>query len=322
MGSSEFLESHMFKNIMAKVYGMGAAVVIVGALFKIMHWPGANEMLILGLGTEAVIFTISSFEPLHEEVDWSLAYPILGGASLDDEIAFAAETGAGTKTNATLAVPQTEALERFNNMLDKAGEKGIFEKFGESLGELNGKVAQMSDISDAALATNEYSKNMKTAAKSVENFSENYQKSVESVADSAQQLSETYKQSAETISYSVDNLSDAYGKAAVKVNEGNDELSNAYQRLTQSMDLDFSELKAGNGEYGSQITTLNKNLTALNAIFELQLNEADLDKMMSDLNTSVEESNKYAGEITKLRENLQALNSIYGNMLSAMTFKG
>jgi gliding motility-associated protein GldL len=321
MGLAEITQSHAFKNIMAKVYGIGAAVVIIGALFKIMHWPGASEMLILGLGTEAVIFFVSAFEPLHEEVDWSLVYPILGGASNDDEIALPDPVVAG-KGGGVLNVPQTEALEKFNNMLDKAGQQGLFEKFGQSLSDLNSKVAQISDISDAALATNEYSQNMKTAAKSVENFSNNYQKSVESITESAQHLSDTYKQSAETISYNLDNLSDSYSKATVKVNEGNEELANAYKRLTQSMDLDFSELKAGNGEYGTQIANLNNNLTALNAIFELQLNEADLDKMMEDLNKSVTESNKYATEITKLRENLQSLNTIYGNMLSAMSYKG
>ena len=324
MGLAEITESHAFKSIMAKVYGWGASIVIVGALFKIMHWPGAGPMLIVGLGTEAFIFFVSAFEPLHEEVDWSLVYPILGGASTDDEIEYPEAMG-GVKgsrnVGSSLAVPETEALQKFNDMLEKAGESGIFEKFGESLTELNNKVSQMSDISDAALATNEYSQNMRKAAETVENFSENYQKSVESVSESAQHLSDSYKQSSETISYSVENLSDAFGKATQKVNEGNDEVANAYKNLVQSMDVDFGELKAGNGEYGEKIASLNKNLSALNAIFELQLSEADLEKMMEDLNKSVEESNKYASKITKLRENLQALNTIYGNMLSAMSYK-
>src|SRR4249920_435179 len=67
----------LFTSIMPKVYGIGAAVVIVGALFKIQHWEGANEMLILGLGTEAIIFFLSAFEPKHAEADWSKVYPEL-----------------------------------------------------------------------------------------------------------------------------------------------------------------------------------------------------------------------------------------------------
>ena len=70
--SNSFFESMAFKKVMAKVYGLGAAVVIVGALFKILHWKGADLMLMVGLLTEAFLFTISAFEPLHKETDWTL----------------------------------------------------------------------------------------------------------------------------------------------------------------------------------------------------------------------------------------------------------
>src|SRR5437899_2049123 len=68
-----------WKKFMAKLYGFGASVVIIGALFKIQHWPGAGIMLTVGLGTEAVIFFFSAFEPIHEDIDWSLVYPELAG---------------------------------------------------------------------------------------------------------------------------------------------------------------------------------------------------------------------------------------------------
>jgi len=67
----------LYKTIMPKVYGIGAAVVIIGALFKILHMPGADEMLMIGLSTEAVIFFLSAFEPPHQDVDWSKVYPEL-----------------------------------------------------------------------------------------------------------------------------------------------------------------------------------------------------------------------------------------------------
>jgi gliding motility-associated protein GldL len=67
----------LFKTIMPKVYGIGAAVVIVGALFKILHLPGADEMLMIGLLTEAAIFFLSAFEPPHKETDWTKVYPEL-----------------------------------------------------------------------------------------------------------------------------------------------------------------------------------------------------------------------------------------------------
>ena len=69
--------SKNWKKFMAKLYGWGAAIVIVGALFKIQHWPGAGTMLIVGLGVEAFIFFMSAFEPIHEEPNWELVYPEL-----------------------------------------------------------------------------------------------------------------------------------------------------------------------------------------------------------------------------------------------------
>ncbi|MEG1763221.1 MAG: gliding motility protein GldL, partial [Bacteroidales bacterium] len=64
---------------MSKLYGLGASIVILGALFKIQHFPGAAIMLVGGMSIEAIIFFFSAFEPLHEEYDWSLVYPELAG---------------------------------------------------------------------------------------------------------------------------------------------------------------------------------------------------------------------------------------------------
>ena len=69
--------SPQWKKFMAKLYGWGAAIVIIGALFKIEHLPGASLMLIVGLGVEAFIFFMSAFEKPHEEPDWSIVYPQL-----------------------------------------------------------------------------------------------------------------------------------------------------------------------------------------------------------------------------------------------------
>ena len=65
----KFFESKKGKNLMSKLYGWGAAVVILGAMFKILHWDGADLMLTLGLTTEAIIFFISGFEKPHAEIN-------------------------------------------------------------------------------------------------------------------------------------------------------------------------------------------------------------------------------------------------------------
>ena len=253
MGLAELTQSHGWKNFMAKLYGIGASVVIIGALFKIMHWPGAGFMLTVGLGTEAVIFFFSAFEPLHEEDDWSLVFPILGGAGKADEVPVENPTAIGGmntgKPKKEVAAISTDSITKFNEMLEKANDKGVFEKFGESLNGLNDKVSQMSDISDATLATNEYSATMKKATGSVSELSDVFNKSASSVSKTTGELE-----------YSIATLSDSYQKSAQKVTESNELVVASYARIAKSMDFDFSELKEGNTAYSAQLGTLNKNL--------------------------------------------------------------
>jgi len=287
---ANFTESHKFKVFMKYLYGWGASIVLIGALFKLTHWPGANEMLTIGLVTEAIIFFFSAFEPLHEELDWTLVYPQLAG--LDGAIDVIGEKETLPST--------TDAMTKFNNMIEQAGDTNLFQKFGTGIDKLNTQVAQMAEVADAGVATNEFTDNMKNAASAVSN------------------LADTYSKSAESVNYSTEGLSDAFNGVSQKVSKGGEEFADAYQRLTNSMELDFSSLKEGNSEYNTHISSLNKNLSALNAIFELQLNETDLEQMMTDLQGSVENSKKYNTEITKLGQKLEALNTVYGNMLSAM----
>jgi len=313
MGLAQITQSHAWKNFMAKLYGIGASVVIIGALFKIMHWPGAGYMLMAGLGTEAIIFFFSAFEPLHEELDWTLVYPQLSGLDEGDEIEIASSHSG--------PISSGDALVKFDQLLDKAGGANLFDKLGSGIENLSLKVGEMASITNAAVATNEYTENMKKASGSVVELTGVYKKSVGEVTTSVTGLSEAYKQSAESLNYSVENLSDAYSKSAQLVTEKGGNFIAAYERLTDNMEVDFSALKTGNAEYSDRVNVLNKNLAALNAIFELQLNEADLDKMMEDLNGSVTESRKYHTEIKKLGKRLESLNNVYGNMLAAMNVK-
>src|SRR5688572_8580924 len=82
---ASFFESKTGKKTMGMAYGLGASVVIIGALFKILHLKGADFMLIIGMGVEALIFAISAFEPIHQEVDWTLVYPELAGMDTEEE---------------------------------------------------------------------------------------------------------------------------------------------------------------------------------------------------------------------------------------------
>jgi gliding motility-associated protein GldL len=153
--SNSFLESKTFKSFMAKLYGIGAAVVIAGALFKIMHWPGANGMLIAGMGTEVIIFFFSAFEPPHKEWDWSLAYPELAGMEPTDK-----------KEKDTRTVSQ-----QLDQMLAEAkvGPE-LIGSLGNGLKSLSQNVGEMSELSSATVATNEFASSASKAAKTFDDI--------------------------------------------------------------------------------------------------------------------------------------------------------
>ena len=140
--------SKKFKNRMAKLYGWGAALVIVGALFKLQHWPGAGAMLTVGLGTEAIIFFFSAFEKPHEDPDWSLVYP---------ELAYMKDPD--SDSNKT-------AVTELDNMLEKANvDQALITRLGDNLRSFNETVEGVSKSMDAVSATGEYSDQMREASR-------------------------------------------------------------------------------------------------------------------------------------------------------------
>ena len=133
-----------WKKFMAKLYGFGASIVIIGALFKIQHWQGAGIMLTVGLTTEAIIFFFSAFEPLHEEIDWSLVYPELAGMHGESEPEPIEESSAS-------------ATETLDKMLEEAKiGPDLINSLGEGMRSLTDTTKKMSEISEANVATNEY----------------------------------------------------------------------------------------------------------------------------------------------------------------------
>ncbi len=163
-----------FKNFMAKLYGIGAAVVILGALFKILHITGADIMLIVGLGTESVIFFFSAFEKPHEEWDWALVYPELAGMEdpdMDDR-------------RGTPALSPSQELDR---MLEdaKIGPE-LIQSLGDGMRRLGDTAASLSTAVDAAGATAQYSEQLTAASKKMEDLNAIYAVQLENSSKQAE----------------------------------------------------------------------------------------------------------------------------------------
>ncbi|HEX2921125.1 MAG TPA: gliding motility protein GldL [Bacteroidales bacterium] len=294
MSLAELVQSSGWKNFIAKLYGLGAAVVIIGALFKIQHWPFAGTMLTVGLCTEAIIFFFSAFEPLHEEVDWTLVYPELAGISDDEAPASHGKHGAVsagyTGGGAIGGGAGSVALAKFDEMLEKAEiTPELFSKLGVGMKKLSDATSNISAMSDVSAATTKYASTVGSATESL------------------------------------GKLNDSYQSTAKLINE----TSSTYRNMADS----FSVIEVGGKSYQQQLETLNKNLSALNSVYELQKKGADehikdtdnlykgIQGLIKDLNESAGDTKKYREQITKLNDNLSALNNVYGNMLSAMNVK-
>ncbi len=153
-----------FKSFMSKLYGIGAAVVILGALFKILHWPGADYMLIVGLGTEAVIFFFSAFEKPAPELDWTLVYPELAGMDDPDMERL--------PNNMSQSASVSQELD--NMLSDAKIDSELIESLGSGMRKLSETAGSLNTAVDAASATNEYSTQLSSAAKNMESLNALY----------------------------------------------------------------------------------------------------------------------------------------------------
>ena len=286
-GKTSLFASKKWKAFMAKLYGFGAAVVIVGALFKIQHWPGAGLMLIVGLGTEAIIFSFSAFEPIHEDLDWTLVYPELAGMAEEDAKAKELEE---QEEEASLTLQLDKMLEEA-----KIGPE-LLESLGAGMRGLSDSVSKIGNIADASVASKQFTDNISKATTNV------------------------------------DRLSQAYERANDSVNSSVEQLAGAYSRASRTLES-FASTNEESENYNTQLGKISKNLSALNAAYELQLQGSNehlkvtntlyegIQQILTNLNDTIDDTRKYRTEISSLATNLEALNTVYGNMLTAMNVR-
>jgi gliding motility-associated protein GldL len=204
-----------FKNFMAKLYGIGAAIVILGALFKILHLKGADQMLIIGLTTEAVIFFISAFEAPVKDYDWSLIYPEL---SIDEE-------GSGNGPRGTV----TQELDKM--MAEAKIGPELIDSLSDGMRKLSDTAASLNNAADAAGASAAYSEQLTEAAKSMEALNALYSVQLENSTNqmemqnnlmeklgSAGQQSEALATEVEKMAGNLTQLNSVYGNMLAAMN--------------------------------------------------------------------------------------------------------
>jgi len=248
----------------------GASIVIIGALFKILHLGGiwGNYMIGIGLGVEAILFFLTGFFPPTPDHEWEKVYP-----ELSPDYAGELPKSSARAVSVPQSAPTSAALD---NMLRNANVgPELIESLGNGLRTFGDKVAAISNVADASSATTEFTGKVKSATASF------------------------------------DKLNHAFDNATAQLVE---------------MGQSTGEARA----YHEQVNKLAKNLSALNAVYELELQDSsahlksmntfyqNLSSTMHNFNESMEDSKMFKEEVGKLAKNLASLNAIYGNMLSAM----
>ncbi len=266
----------LYGTIMPKVYGIGAAVVILGAMFKLLHLEGAGFMLGVGLTTEAIIFFLSAFEPKHREFDWTKVYPELA----EDFEGPLSQRKAVAKTGDSVSKKLDTLLES-----NKIGPE-LVDSLGKGMRNLADTTNRLGKMGDAALSTQEYAASVKAASDNIKKMNSSYADTVSSIVEMA-----------------------SVSKSATA------EMANASKDAK---------------EYHTQVQSVTKNLGALNAVYEMELQDANqhikamnkfynsLTQSMDSMTQASQDAEQFKSEINKLTANLSRLNSIYGGMINAM----
>ena len=319
-----FVRSKVYKEVSAKLYGIGASVVIVGALFKINHWPGGTIMLIIGMGIEAVIFFVSAFEPLHVTYDWSLVFPELAGMDeihggeekekkekkskkkdKEQEQIMAGGVVGGPVVGGVVGYSGTQDLDK---MLAEAkiGPE-LIESFGKGLKNLADTTSQLNDVAGAAVSSERFNQNLSSAA----------------VA--AGELSEAYKKTADNLNKDL-LVSGEYLSSVQEATSAVSTLANIYKETANT-------LSAGDASYLDELKKMASSLSSINALYEMQIQNSSsqleaskvvqerIDNLVVNFADTAENVLKYKEQVNALSKKVGALNDIYGNMLAAMQTK-
>jgi len=257
-----FFESRKFKNIMKFLYGWGGAIVIVGALFKILHLKGADIMLIVGLLTEAVIFFMSAFEPLHTDPDWSLVYPELAMGQGDQDLDEIPETLGDLDDDLSL----TEQLDTM--LADAKIEPDLIESLGAGMRALSDNANQLGEVSGASSATSNYIESLEGASVKMGKLSDAYDSASESLMGltNAQESGAAVGEQMNKVSGNLAALNNVYEmqlKGASEHLEATEKMYSGINELMGNLHGSIDDTR----RYKDTMGELSKNLSALNTVY-------------------------------------------------------
>ncbi|MDR1680040.1 MAG: gliding motility protein GldL [Prevotellaceae bacterium] len=285
MNIGDWMETPSGARIVGYAFGFGAAVVIVGALFKIQHWPGASVILTAGMGTEAVLFAITAFGKPHKTYHWDNVFPQLKEEEEAEMEGFSTSSfggGGGGNVNITGG---TEG-----GTIDLSGVPSLSEddvqKLSDGISRLSETASQLSELGSLKGVTDKFIDSLTSATNNVSSFASNQA----AINTSSAALVSSYQTIASEMS---------------TASQSSSEYLNIVKGINKS-------LVSVNAVYELQLKEVDGQAKAI------QMVNAELGKVKDAVSQSLVSVEAYKTETTKLTKQVSDLNSVYGNMLNAV----
>ncbi len=280
MTIGDWMETPSGSKILGYAFGFGASIVIVGALFKIQHWPGASYVLTGGMGVEALLFALSAFGKPHPVYHWEHVFPQLNEDSdLEGITSFGGGHGSSSASGTSISA---DALEGVASLSDED-----VKKLSAGIAKLSDTASQLAEISSVKSVTEKFVNNMSEANESISSFNiiqSQINESTTSLVDSYQRISGNIA----TASQSTDGF-------------------------ISSMDSINKNLSSINAVYEMQLKVVENQSNAVNAVSN------EWNKVTSSVSSISSEIDAYKAETSKLKDQVSNLNSVYGSMLNAVS---
>lgn len=299
-----FLSGENGQRFFNFAYSIGAAIVILGALFKILHLPGGNTLLTLGMGTEVVMFILTAFDRPAKEYKWEDVFPVLETKAPEDKPTFGAGGGGGIViAGGASGVEMADGVEMVGGTAISGGGTvgggGTFYQSGVNLSESDS--ASLSDsISKMAAASEQLSQMAELT-----DATQQYLTQISGITQQMEQLKTTTE----------------------SLNQVSSTLLGSYQAITDNSGT-ISDSSTG---YAEQMSSLNRNIMGLNTIYEIQLKSisSQLDNIdrvnrgLKDIRDMYEksavESVRFSEETERMSLYMKQLNNVYDKMLRSMS---
>lgn len=253
--------------VVPRITAIGAATVLVGALFKIMHWPFAGEMLIVGMLTEAGIFAMGAFAPIHGEParpDWTKLFPQLAEGAKAEPLNLAS-LGSGLPQKDEKVAAKLAAIE---SQIANSITPDKIQNLGKGMQDLATNVSKMSQIADASVATNEYAKNVKLASNAIVKMNESYSTTIKAMSEmaSASKDAKAYHAQVQTLTKNLTELNTVYEVELRSASKHVKAMNEFYGSLSAAMQ-NVASASQDSQKFKEQLSGLTTNITSLNKVY-------------------------------------------------------